>query len=144
MRGFGGLLVVGIVVVIAYFVFMASLEDSARPTLGHEIGWEFLDVGLDESTLIPDIPETRVRIKIGTSIHLVGTYSGNCFIVEDSSWGLLSNEVTGVICIARGVGKEIGVFNDSGKLFLKVGEVAEGTRDGAGFRGNFATLFEVK
>lgn len=75
--------------------------------------------------------------------RVVGTYPGSCSIVEDSSWPLLENELTGVICWFAGGGSEVGVFYEDGKRVVKVGALEEGTAETEGFRGDFETAFAL-
>lgn len=102
--------------------------------------WSFEEIeAKDEESA----PQTSVTLTVeGTDRkHNVGTYDGNCSVIEASSWPLLENEKTGVICWWAGGGSEIGVFEESGKLVVKVGELEEATEETDGVRGNFKLLF---
>lgn len=92
-----------------------------------------------------DAPRTAVMLLEGEADrkHNVGTYDGSCSVIEASAWTLLENEKTGVICWWAGGGKEIGVFEEDGKLVVKVGELEEGNEEVDGFRGNFELLFPL-
>lgn len=102
--------------------------------------WTLEDKGEDPETLSP---LTRVTLSVGGTVHDVGTYAGSCSEIEESAWELLPGERSGVICWWAGGGQEIGVFEEEGKLVVKVGVLEEGTAETSGTRGNFETLLEL-
>ena len=128
-----------VLVVLAGLLFwqQRNKEEAKAPTLE----WVTEDAGTDESIAAPF---TKVSLKVAGVEREIGTYLGSCFEIAGSSWTLAENEKTGVICWFAGGGKEIGVFEEEGKLVVKTGDVEEGTAEGSGFRGNYQTLFEIK
>ena len=59
-------------------------------------------------------------------------------------WSLYESEKTGVICWWAGGGSDIGIFEEGGKLVLKVGSLDEGSAEIPGFRGNFQTIATIE
>lgn len=96
--------------------------------------WMFTELGADKTT---GIPMTKMGLKTGGRTYELGTYQGRCTEITQSTWKLLPNERTGVICWHAGEGKEIGVFEENGVRSIRVGDIAEGTAEGAEIRGNF-------
>ena len=141
--------VVGALVVIIAVGFFAynygrgsSLQaveknNSAAQSPSGKLEWHFAEAGTDETN---SAPLTKVTLMAGDKTHDLGAYTGSCSVIESSAWELLQNEKTGAICWFAGGGTELGVFEESGKLTVKKGELSEGEEGGAGFRGNFETL----
>jgi len=104
------------------------------------IRWEFGLVSEDPET---GTPMREVSITYKGERRVVGTFPGSCSVVEDSSWPLLDNELTGVICWWAGGGAEVGVFYEDGKRVVKEGILEEGTAEEQGFRGAFEIAFSL-
>lgn len=100
--------------------------------------WEFGIKDAGTGTMMREVSITYKGVK-----RVVGTYPGACSIVEDSSWPLLENELTGVICWFAGAGTEVGVFYEDGVRVVKVGSLEEGTAETEGSRGGFETAFAL-
>ena len=49
-----------------------------------------------------------------------------------------------MILIAAGGGTEAGVFEENGKMLIKIGSIEEGDGETPGSRGNFKTLKEME
>ncbi|MEK7098734.1 MAG: hypothetical protein AAB908_02420 [Patescibacteria group bacterium] len=101
--------------------------------------WNFEELGEDSG-----VPRTEVALKVGPDYHTIGTYTGTCFDMKGSSWKMDANEIAGAVCWWAGGGQEIGVYNENGRIVVKVGDLDEGTAETGGFRGNFKTVLEIK
>lgn len=129
------------VLVVGIGVFLVVRDNKTQPASGKWVfNWEMTDAGTDQVT---GMPRTKVVVKYGDKIRTVGTYDGSCAEIDGSSWALLENEKTGVICWWAGGGKELGIFEESGNLVLKAGDLDEGSEEVTGFRGNFVNVFEI-
>lgn len=105
------------------------------PAVVQELQWKFVDQGVDPDT---QGTTTRVFLTIAGVDVLVGGYRGTCQLVGGTTTPLLQDEVSGVVCVRDASGKEIGIFNEGGKLVLKEGDI-EFNADGTVIsRGNFA------
>lgn len=114
-----------------------NYQAQQQEPLKDQFAWSFIDRGVDPQL---QMPQTLVKLAIaGVDVDL-GTYSGTCFVVEDSQWELLPNELTGAICYFAGGGTELGIFKEGDVLVLKKGDVEEGDAEQPGFRGNFVPL----
>ena len=92
------------VAIIAIGVGTAAKDSLGQKEVAQEIeqenvddprfAWEFQVVQHEEAAA----PATDVVLRVDGSVYEVGTYDGNCFAIEGSSWKYLDNEVTGVIC----------------------------------------------
>lgn len=143
-------LVVGVCILclvgVGLFVFFArdttpsSMPSDSSSEGPPEISWHFNDLGSDEMTYALN---TEVMLEVDGKDYKLGTYTGSCFVIEESAWELLENEITGVICWWAGGGKEIGVFKENGRSVVKIGDIEESTEETGGFRGNFRSLFEI-
>lgn len=110
----------------------SSNTEVATTTQTQSYAWTFNDKGEDASGM----PSTEVSL----NGKVVGTYSGRCSVIKDTSWKLLDGEKDGVICWWAGGGDEIGVFEGG---IVKTGDLSEGDAETAGTRGNFKTLFTI-
>lgn len=126
-----------IILVGAYALYANSRPALNTEPVREEFTWTFEDRGVERTS---GAPTTNVSLNIsGVEIPL-GIYVGNCFSVAGSAWQLLPNELSGAICYFAGGGKEIGVFEEAGKLVLKEGEIDEGDAETPGTRGNFVPI----
>lgn len=105
-----------------------------------EIKWTFTSAGEDS---VSGAPLTKVVLRAGEKTYELGIYQGSCSEIKGSSWSLVENEQSGVICWWAGGGTEIGVFEENGKLVVKKGTIEEGTAEGGGFRGDFKAFIEL-
>jgi hypothetical protein len=119
----------------------ANEQPAAKTPAAQDYQWNLTE--LAESPVVPGMPRTGVTLTSGGKTYPVGEFDGSCFVIEDSSWTLLPNEKTGVICWFAGGGSEAGVFEQDGKFFVRVGYLDEGSEEIAGTRGGFEQLFEV-
>jgi hypothetical protein len=103
--------------------------------------WQITENGTDDSS---GAPKSKVALTINGSTHQLGTYVGTCSEISASAWTLLEYETSGVICWWAGGGQEIGLFEDSKGLTVRVGDLDEGSDETPGVRGNFRTLVELK
>lgn len=147
ITGKAGLLI--ILLLIALGIGMAAKESAGKHGQGNGINtkvsgvqfvWSFQNVGVEEET---GASETAVTLRVDGAPYGVGTYQGECAVIEDSNWELEENEVSGVICWFAGGGSEVGVFLEDEKFVIKVGQLDEGSAEVPGFRGNFKTLIEL-
>ncbi len=98
---------------------------------------------LPENPGAPGVPRTGVTLTAGGKTYPVGEFDGSCADISTTSWPLLAGEKSGVICWFAGGGSEVGVFEENGKLFVRVGQLDEGSAEIAGTRGGFEQLFEI-
>jgi hypothetical protein len=91
-------------------------------------------------TFLWTFPDGKVTLTANGKNYAAGTFQGNCSVVGNTSWPLLANEVTGVICYFAGGGDEVGVFKENGGYVLKQGVVEEGDAETPGFRGQFKVI----
>jgi len=117
-----------------------SQNKNLRTGVSPRFAWSIENVGTEKET---EAPITAVILRVNGVAYDVGTYTGSCFVIGESEWQYLDNEVTGVICWWAGGGSEVGVFRENGALVVKTGELDEGSAETPGFRGNFRTLFEL-
>ena len=129
--------VIILAVAVGWVWYHNSLSPVVTEPLKEEFSWSFLDRGVNATS---STPQTDVSLKVAGVPVPLGTYSGNCFSIAGSQWALLPNEISGVICYFAGGGQEIGVFEEGGRLVLKLGDVDEGDAEHVGFRGNFVPL----
>ncbi len=120
----------------AYFLLPNS---STEPVAG-DYRWEFAEVGVDEA----GAARTAVSLKSGGTVFSAGTYQGSCFVIDGTTWKLIENEKSGVICWFAGGGREVGVFEEGGVAVVQVGDLDEGSAETPAFRGNFKELFKIE
>jgi len=117
----------------------APSPENTGPTSGKMVfAWNIKELG--ENPAAPDVPRTSVSITSGGKTYAVGEFEGSCAEIDGTSWALVEGEKTGVICWWAGGGSEAGVFEENGKMVLKVGILEEGSAEIPGFRGNFQTI----
>jgi hypothetical protein len=134
-RGYGlsmGIVLLIVVALIAWFGYNSVRSQSlVDQTLREQFQW----------TLVPALPDasapgprTTVNLKI-TDVNMpLGTYPGNCQIVDGKTQALLQGELSGVVCRSGDTGTEIGIFKEeNGQLVLKRGEIASADARGANF-----------
>lgn len=132
-----GIIIAALLVAGGYIWYARTHLAAPTSPLVDEFTWSFLDRGVEASS---SIPKTDVALRIAGVDVPLGTYDGSCFAVAGSQWPLLQGEVSGAICYWAGGGREIGVFEEGGKLVLKQGDVDEGDAETPGTRGNFVPL----
>ncbi len=115
-------IVVGLVVLaLAAWALVSRLNATKiDPIVVEQLQWKLVDQGLDADT---QATTTRVFLTVAGVDVPVGGYRGTCALVGATSTPLLDGEVSGVICVRDNVGKEVGIFNEGGKLVLKEGDV---------------------
>ncbi len=138
------LLIIAVVVLaIAGYVLASRLPQTPKTgaqatSTPLQFSWRFTEIGEDATT---GAPRTQVTLKVGTTSYPSGTYIGSC--VEVESGQLSENEKAAAMCWFAGGGNEIGVFEEGGRLLVKLGDLDEGSAETDGFRGNFRTLYEI-
>lgn len=130
------ILIAAVVLAGGVYTYRSYQEGQIQPVV-EQFKWGFVDLGVNEEI---HAPQTAVILTVaGVDVQL-GTFTGNCFAIEGSSWELLPGELSGAICYWAGGGTEIGVFRENGQLVLKKGYVEEGGAEGGGGRGGFVPL----
>jgi|SRR3989344_1254172 len=140
-----GVLAVLLVVLagIFYFVDMGTAPGEGMPMeTGKQVTYEWRMEGVTDAEGVREA-QTYVSLVTMGNEYRIGTFDGSCFVIEESSWTLVENEKSGVICWWAGGGSEIGVFDEGGKLVLKQGSLEEGDAETPGFRGDFQTFLEL-
>lgn len=116
----------------------APLPESAVSPSGKMVfTWNITELGEHPDS---GAPRTRVSVSSGGKTYPAGEFDGSCAEVDGTSWALVEGEKTGVICWWAGGGSEAGVFEENGKMVLKVGILEEGSAETPGFRGNFQAI----
>jgi len=132
-----GIIVLALGVAAGWIWYVRTHQPVADEPLKEEFTWSFIDRGVDAST---SIPKTDVALRIAGVDVPLGTFDGTCTAIAGSAWPFLPKEISGAICYFAGGGKEIGVFEEQGKLVLKQGDVSEGDAEHPGTRDNFVLL----
>lgn len=104
------------------------------PAVVEQLQWKLVDQGVDPDT---QGTTTRVFLTVAGVDVPVGGYRGTCALVGATSTPLLAGEVSGVMCVRDNSGKEVGIFNEGGKLVLKEGDVELNADGSVISRGNF-------
>jgi hypothetical protein len=126
MQNKRALIIVGLVVLaLGAWLLVRQLNSlKVDPVVVEQLQWKIVDQGVDPDT---GGVSARVFLTIAGVDVPIGGYRGSCELVDASTTPLLADEVSGVLCIDRSTatttGKEIGIFNEGGKLVLKEGEV---------------------
>ncbi|HEY6022029.1 MAG TPA: hypothetical protein VIY48_19830 [Candidatus Paceibacterota bacterium] len=132
-----GIIVLALGVAAGWIWYTRTHQPVSVSPLQEEFTWSFVDRGVDAST---SVPKTDIALRVAGVDVPLGTFDGTCTAIAGSSWPFLPNEISGAICYFGGGGKEIGVFEEGGKLVLKQGEVSEGDAEHPGTRSNFVEL----
>ena len=107
---------------------------------GVDAVWKIEELGEDQDLA----PLSFLELEVKGKIYDLGNFRGNCFVIEESEWELLENELSGVICWWAGGGEEVGLFEKNGALEIWKGKLEEGGEDGGTFRGDFLKVFQVE
>lgn len=115
-------IVVGLIVLaLAAWALVRHLNATkVDPVVVEQLQWKLVDQGLDADSMGTT---TRVFLTVAGVDVPVGGYRGSCALVGATSTPLLEGEVSGVMCVRDNIGKEVGIFNEGGKLVLKEGDV---------------------
>lgn len=121
--------IVGLIVLALGAWALANYLNSQKvdPAVVERLQWKLVNQGVDPDTMGTT---TRVFLAIAGVDVPVGTYRGECQLAGGTSTPLLQNEISGVICVRDYSGREVGIFNEGGKLVLKEGTIefnADGT-----------------
>lgn len=116
------IIIVGLLVLaLAAWALVRHLNATkVDPIVVEQLQWKLVDQGLDADT---QATTTRVFLTVAGVDVPVGGYRGTCALVGATSTPLLENEISGVTCVRNNSGKEIGIFNEGGKLVLKEGDI---------------------
>lgn len=142
----GTVAILAVVLVAGYLIYQGLTDTDANRVVPQQepsseiVTWAFDPAGTDEN----DTPLTAVSVIWEGKTFDAGTHQGTCFTIEGSSWELLPQERSGVICWWAGGGTEVGLFEEGGELTVRRGYLDEGTAEEAGMRGGFETLFALK
>jgi hypothetical protein len=128
-----------IALVVAVFLSGKKPAEIVRRD-GVDVAWKIEELGEDENF----VPTASVGLEVKGKSYEVGKFSGNCFVIEESEWELLENELSGVICWWAGSGEEVGVFHENGVLEIRKGKLEEGGEGDENFRGDFLKIFQVE
>lgn len=120
----------------------APVQQATESTGKVGFSWNITELG--EHASAPGIPRTGVTLTSGGKTYPIGEFNGSCAEIDGTSWPLVEGEKTGVICWWAGGGDEVGVFEENGKLVIKVGQLDEGSAEIPGFRGDFRTIATIE
>lgn len=114
--------IIGLVVLALAAWALASRLNATKidPVVVEQLKWKLVDQGVDQDS---QGTTTRVFLTVAGVDVPIGGYRGTCALVGATSTPLLEAEVSGVMCVRELSGKEIGIFNEGGKLVLKEGDV---------------------
>jgi hypothetical protein len=115
--------VVGLVVLaLAAWALVHRLNATkVDPIVVEQLQWKLVDQGIDPNT---HATSTHVFLTVAGVDVPVGGYRGTCALVGATSTPLLAGEISGVMCVNNGAGKEIGIFSEGDKLVMKEGDIA--------------------
>jgi hypothetical protein len=133
-RGYGlslGIILLVVVGLIAWFGYNSIRSQSiVDETLREQFTWTLVPTQPDPAN--PG-PRTMVNLKIADVNMPLGTFAGNCQIVDGKAQALLQGELSGVVCTTGTTGVEIGIFKENEQLVLKRGDIASGSTRGSDF-----------
>ncbi len=133
-RGYGlsmGIVLLIVVALIAWFGYNSVRSKAlVDQTLREQFTWTLVPANPDPAT--PG-PRTTINLQIA-DVHMpLGTFPGNCEIVDGKSQALLQGELSGAVCHNGDTGVEIGIFKENEQLVLKRGEIVSGSTRGSNF-----------
>ena len=135
-----GIIMLVVVGLVAWFGYNSVRSQAlVDQTLREQFEW----------TLVPALPDpitpgprTTINLKITEVSMPLGTYAGDCEIIDGKKEALLEGELSGVVCRYKMdtapsaedvVGVEIGIFRENEQLILKKGSIMGGTERGSNF-----------
>ncbi|HEV7449275.1 MAG TPA: hypothetical protein VGP13_01920 [Candidatus Paceibacterota bacterium] len=134
-------ILVVIVLALGAWALVAHLNAlKVDPAVVEQLHWKLVDQGIDPQTMGTT---TKVFLTVAGVDVPVGGYRGTCALVGATSTPLLADEVSGVICARDLSGKEVGIFNEGGKLVLKEGDVELNADGSFAKRSNFVKRNEL-
>lgn len=120
----------------------APSAENTAPTSGKMVfTWNITELGENPDS---GAPRTSVTLTSGGKTYPIGEFDGSCAEIDGTSWPLVEGEKTGVICWWAGGGREAGVFEENGKMVVKLGSLDEGNAEIPGFRGDFRTVHVIE
>lgn len=130
------IVIVGLLVLALAAWALASHLNAVKvdPAVVEQLQWKFVDQGVDPDT---QGTTTKVFLTVAGVDVPIGGYRGTCALVGATSTPLMQGEVSGVICARETTGKEVGIFNEGGKLVLKEGDVELNAEGVVSSRTNF-------
>jgi hypothetical protein len=136
-RGYGlslGIILLIVVALIAWFGYNSVRSQSlVDQTLREQFEWSIAPAQPDPAN--PG-PRSTINLQIASVNMPLGTYAGDCAIIDGKSQALLTDELSAVICKQGTTGVELGIFKENGQLVLKKGDL-----DASSLRGtNFAPI----
>lgn len=143
--------IVGLVVIVALvagaYWYMnrvpgISVDTAQNQSAKMVFTWNITELG--EHAAAPGVPRTGVTVTTGGKTYAVGEFDGSCAEIDGTSWPLVEGEKTGVICWWAGGGSEVGIFEEDGKMVIKVGYLEEGTAETEGFRGGYQAVATIE
>ncbi len=133
-RGYGlwiGVIALIVVALIAWFGYNSVRSQSlVDQTLREQFMWNLVPAQPDPAA--PG-PRTSINLTIAEVNMPLGTFPGDCKIVDGKSQALLEGELSGVVCMSGETGTEIGIFKENEQLVLKRGDIVTGSTRGSNF-----------
>jgi len=135
---------------VAYAQFVPGASVSPSTTTDENTGKKvakdtpYFDWTFTVKPEVQGMPQTAVQLSSNGHVYDLGTYTGSCSRIGDSSWPLVVGEVDGAICWYAGGGDEIGIFKEGVNFVVKKGVLDEGSAETPGVRGNFTTLITLE
>lgn len=132
-----GLILLVVVGLVSWFGYNSIRSQAlVDQTLREQFTWHLVPALPDPAN--PG-PRTTINLQIADVNMPLGTFAGDCVIVDGKDLALLSGELSGVVCrlpAQAGVGEtgiEIGIFKEGDELVLKKGDIGAGSERGSGF-----------
>ncbi|HVV38961.1 MAG TPA: hypothetical protein VHD31_01415 [Candidatus Paceibacterota bacterium] len=129
--GYGVSVIVALLIIIGLGGWFAYYISHTQPlvddTLRDQFVWH-----ITPGQPLPDKigPRTKVTLQIADAVLPVGTYDGNCELIDAKKTSLMTDELSGVICRNGTTGMEVGIFKQNGELLIKQGPIK--TENGRG------------
>ncbi|HYF13379.1 MAG TPA: hypothetical protein VD928_03730 [Candidatus Paceibacterota bacterium] len=126
-----GIILLVVVGLVAWFGYNSVRSQSlVDQTLREQFTWSLVPALPDPAA--PG-PRTTVNLQIADVVMPLGTYPGNCEIIDGKNQALLSGELSAVVCRSGEAGVELGIFKENEQLVLKKGDIASGSTRGGNF-----------
>jgi hypothetical protein len=126
-----GIVLLVVVGLISWFGYNSIRSQSlVDQTLREQFQWTLVPAQPDPQA--PG-PRTSINLKIADVSMPLGTYAGDCAIIDGKNQALLEGELSSVVCQSNGTGVELGIFKENEQLVLKKGDIATGSTRGSNF-----------
>src|SRR5260370_613260 len=106
-----GIILLIVVALIAWFGYNSVCSQSiVDQQLREQFEWHIVPAQPDPGS--PG-PRNSVNLQIASVSMPLGTFSGDCSIIDGKSLALLTDELSAVVCKKGGSGVELGIFKEN-------------------------------